>query len=171
MPSQPQPDGSESGPPADARNCLDCGQLFEARRARRARQRRCGRCIRIRGNKRRLEAKTEALTHYGGGTTVCANPYEQHDKPYTEIRALTLDYITGGHGKTGMPRGRQLYRRLRREDWPPGWQVLCCNCQSLKVIENEELRIIYKRKFPKVKAATRRHRRPKKETEDQSGAS
>jgi hypothetical protein len=170
------------GPAADARKCLDCVQPFEATRAR---QRRCGRCIRIRVNERRLEAKTEALAHYGGGMAACANPFAQHDKPYTDNRALTLDYVTGGHGKTGLPRGRQLYRKLRREGWPLGWQVLCCNCQLIKVFEKEEQPRKYKRKgwrggrlanilrrrIPKVKVKTSRHGRTEGTGQDQSGAS
>jgi hypothetical protein len=33
----------------------------------------------------------------------------------------------------------RLYRALKRSDYPPGYQVLCANCNIIKVHENKEL--------------------------------
>jgi hypothetical protein len=68
----------------------------------------------------------------------CANPYGQHKEPYTDLRALTLDLISGGHSEKGLPTGKALYFKLKREGYPEGWQVLCMNCQWVKKFENHE---------------------------------
>lgn len=82
-----------------------------------------------------LKAKIEAIQHYSNGTGACANPYGQHDKPYTDIRALTLDLIENGHRKSGLPYGMQLCAQLRKEGYPEGWQVFCGSCQMIKETE------------------------------------
>ncbi len=73
---------------------------------------------------------------FGQGIPQCADPFGIHvDHPFTIVDALTLDHIDGGGRKhmiqlfgyaTG---GRPFYRHLKREGWPPGYRVLCMNCQ------------------------------------------
>jgi len=46
------------------------------------------------------------------------------------LEFLTLDHIDGGgnqHRKSGMT-GRKFYLWLKREGFPPGYRVLCMNC-------------------------------------------
>lgn len=67
-----------------------------------------------------------------------------HKCGFSDIRALSLDMIKGGHRASGLPfGGTKLYRLLRKQDYPDGWQVLCMNCQYIKREENQELRHKY----------------------------
>lgn len=87
----------------------------------------------------RQKIKLETMSHYSGtNLPQCANPFAQHEEPYTDIRALTLDLIAGGHRSKGFPYGEMLYHRLQKEQYPEGWQVLCGNCQMIKKSENKE---------------------------------
>jgi RNase P subunit RPR2 len=98
-----------------------------------------GRRASKRTSERRL--KIEVFSYYSGtNPPQCANPYGQHKEPYTDIRALSLDLLAGGHRKSGLPRGRGLHYRLRREKYPDGWQVLCMNCQFIKREINDEMK-------------------------------
>ncbi len=59
---------------------------------------------------------------------------------FNDIRALCLDHINGGgnqerktfHGSC------HLFRHLRDEGYPDGYQVLCANCNYIKAAENGE---------------------------------
>jgi len=49
------------------------------------------------------------------------------------IEFLTIDHINGSEfssadRRKGLDSGNALYRRLKREGWPPGYRVLCMNC-------------------------------------------
>lgn len=89
------------------------------------------------GRRNNAKAKLETLQYYSGKELPqCADPFGIHvDHPFTIVDALTLDHIDGGGRKhmiqlfgyaTG---GRPFYRHLKREGWPPGYRVLCMNCQ------------------------------------------
>ena len=82
---------------------------------------------------RRHKLKLDVISHYSNATMKCANC------PFSDIRALSLDRIEGGHIKSGLPYGDTLYKRLRKQGYPKGWQVLCMNCQWVKRYENEEI--------------------------------
>jgi hypothetical protein len=78
--------------------------------------------------------RLEVFTHYcGGGTPHCQCPGCQT----TYIGFLQLDHVNGdgaAHRKennlgTGGPR---LWRWLRANGYPEGFQVLCCNCNHGK---------------------------------------
>jgi hypothetical protein len=79
--------------------------------------------------KRRL--KKEVLSHYsGGGEPVCSKCGNQ------DIRVLTIDHINNG-GRRHLDNlkikgGIQFYRWLKSNGFPPGYRVLCfnCNCSS-----------------------------------------
>ena len=58
---------------------------------------------------------------------------------FDDIRALHLDHIENNGAadraaRTGKPRraGVNFYRILRRAGFPPGYQVLCANCNLVK---------------------------------------
>ena len=55
----------------------------------------------------------------------------------TDSRCLSLDHVVPCR-----TRGREnnLYERLRRENYPEGFQVLCMNCQWKKRVTNGELK-------------------------------
>jgi hypothetical protein len=72
----------------------------------------------------------------------CTNPYSQHEMPYTDIRALTLDSIENKHKATRLPYGIRLYIKLKRMGYPEGWQVLCMNCQYIKESERKKANLL-----------------------------
>jgi len=58
----------------------------------------------------------------------------------SDIRVLTIDHINGGGRAHIRGGGIMLYYWLRRSSYPPGFQVLCMNCQFVKRLENRECR-------------------------------
>lgn len=89
----------------------------------------------------------DVLVHYSGtNPPQCANPYGEHEKPYTTLEALSIDHIKAlGRKKklelygqyTG---GVSFYWWLKRHNYPSGFQVLCMNCQYIKRMRNHEVR-------------------------------
>ena len=78
-----------------------------------------------------LKYKIQVLTYYGGGKLACVHC------GFSDIRALSIDHIAGeGH----RDRRGNLYCRLIRQNFPPGYQTLCMNCQLIKRFENNENR-------------------------------
>ena len=72
-------------------------------------------------------ARIAALTAYGGLSCSC----DHHGKSCgpKPIEFLALDHI-GGNGKIKGEGSTKLYRKLRRLGYPPGFRVLCHNCNS-----------------------------------------
>ena len=73
--------------------------------------------------------KLEVLGHYGvSGVARCSWPgCDVHDPDM-----LTLDHINNGgaeHRKVGCNGGVILYRKLRHQNYPDGYQTLCFNHQ------------------------------------------
>jgi len=77
---------------------------------------------------RNLRDRIEAFKQYGGPMCACCGE--------DEFTFLSLDHIEGG-GNTERAKffgnryqgGHHIYRRLRSEGYPTGYQVLCMNCQ------------------------------------------
>ena len=94
--------------------------------------------------KKCLALKIEVLSHYSGGVPTCANPYGQHLEPYRDLRALSLDHISGGGTRERMQghkrSGWNLCGLLKKRGFPAGYQVLCMNCQFIKREVNGETR-------------------------------
>tara|TARA_Y100000590_G_C15203429_1_gene819617 strand:+ start:55 stop:573 length:519 start_codon:yes stop_codon:yes gene_type:complete len=79
---------------------------------------------------RDLAVKLEVLIHYSKGdkpACVCCGIDDSHE-------FLTIDHITSKKemGKKSSDKGQKLYRRLKRERFPVGYQTLCWNCNSAK---------------------------------------
>lgn len=72
--------------------------------------------------------KEETMRQYGGPVCTCCGE--------EEVKFLSLDHINGGgnrHRKqTGCGSGRVFYRWLKKHGYPPGFQVLCFNCNMSK---------------------------------------
>ena len=75
-----------------------------------------------------LYDRIRAFQHYGGFKCNCCGT--------EEFSFLSLDHIGGEGNPDRLARfgnkfigGHHMYRRLRREGFPPGYQVLCMNCQ------------------------------------------
>ena len=77
--------------------------------------------------RRSAKLKKEVMDHYGGKCACCG---------FSEIGALTIDHINGDGNKerreSGIVGGTFLYRWLREQDYPAGYQVLCSNCNTSK---------------------------------------
>lgn len=72
--------------------------------------------------------RMEVLTHYSSDPPHCACCGESH------IEFLALDHIDGNgnkHRKT-IPSGSYIYQWIRNNKFPPGFQVLCHNCNMAK---------------------------------------
>lgn len=78
--------------------------------------------------KYRLKLKSETFERYGGEICACCSE--------TGIQFLTLDHIDGdgaAHRKSiGSSGGREFYQWLKTNGYPPGYQVLCWNCNSAR---------------------------------------
>lgn len=70
----------------------------------------------------------EVLTYYSNGTLKCACCGEDI------YEFLTIDHINGGGHKHRKQIGMgNLYRWLRKNNFPKGYQVLCFNCNCGKI--------------------------------------
>jgi len=78
------------------------------------------------GMRNRLRARYRVLSHYSEGSPSCACCGE------TTFQFLAIDHIDGGGVKErkllGLRGSTQLYRYLENEGYPPGYRVLCHNC-------------------------------------------
>jgi hypothetical protein len=79
----------------------------------------------------RQRLKMEVLSHYGNGIPQCACCGEK------TLQFLTIDHINGGGRRekvsdTRLRAGSPMYARLKRLGYPPGFQVLCFNCNCAK---------------------------------------
>lgn len=68
----------------------------------------------------REKLKSEILQAYGGPICVCCG----EDEPLF----LTLDHINGGGRQERLAAKGKLWAKLRKLGFPPGYQVLCFNC-------------------------------------------
>lgn len=94
-------------------------------------------------NKKNHEIKVEVLSHYSNSSSPqCANPFSLHKELISDLDILTIDHIDGDGNKDRKDKGNHgssgLYRKLRRLNYPLGYQVLCANCQMKKTIINKE---------------------------------
>ena len=75
-----------------------------------------------------VKAKEDALTHYSNGKPRCVCCSED------TIDFLTLDHINGrkivAHKRSLC--GKTLYKLVKRQGYPEGYQVLCMNCKFAK---------------------------------------
>ena len=75
---------------------------------------------RPRNLQRNHKYRADAISHYGGKCACCGE---------TEPKFLTIDHIDGGGGKhKRAAKCHNIGTLLRREGYPPGFQVLCWNC-------------------------------------------
>ena len=97
----------------------------------------------IRGkiNKKEVERskklKFDAMSNYSNGKIHCLHC------GITEIEFLTIDHINGRAviGHTKKERGKELYRWLKINKYPPGFQVLCWNWNQIKGKKEQEINL------------------------------
>ena len=102
-------------------HCIICGR--KARPERRTCER-CGKTLSAKVRRAKLRLKREVFEAYGGCRCACCGE--------TTFEFLSIDHVDGGgtrHRKTlGEKSSRTLYLWLRRNNFPPGYRVLCFNC-------------------------------------------
>lgn len=80
------------------------------------------------GKALRERQRLAALRHYGGDPPTCECCGEK------ELKFLTLDHINGGGNKARAEEkhkgGTRQYSLLAKAGFPPGYQVLCWNCNA-----------------------------------------
>ena len=82
-------------------------------------------------NKYRTKYRLEAMSILGKICVKCG---------FNDLRALSIDHINGGGDKDRREVDKQIYRWLRKNNYPEGYQTLCMNCQFIKRAENKEWR-------------------------------
>ena len=71
--------------------------------------------------------KEEVLRHYGNGRLACVNC------GYWDIRALSIDHVNNDGAKHRKElKHKDIYKWLKENDYPDGFQTLCMNCQWVK---------------------------------------
>ena len=72
------------------------------------------------------KVRWEVLCAYGGKSPKCSCCRE------SAIQFLVIDHINGGGSKEGKKRGAgaRFYSWLRKNKFPPGYRVLCHNCNA-----------------------------------------
>ena len=129
-------------PRKDRVSCQECFEKQKARQDENARQRRAnGICLKCpnparigatlcepclakslaHAKKKYQDDKEACFAAYGGYVCKCCG---ETWKPF-----LSIDHINGGGEKHRKACGQAVYRDLRRKGFPPGFQVLCMNCQ------------------------------------------
>ena len=80
----------------------------------------------------RAAIKCEVMRHYSPSLTCqrCG---------IADLRVLSVDHIDGGGNAHKKREGTtNIYYWLKRHGFPPGFQILCMNCQWIKKVENHE---------------------------------
>lgn len=80
----------------------------------------CEKARSIKSKSKLLALKKEVFLHYGGVFCCCCDE--------EEITFLTLDHYTVTPDAFTQRGGDRLYRELRLKGYPPGFRVLCFNC-------------------------------------------
>jgi hypothetical protein len=87
---------------------------------------RCKSCQRKACRKNGWDDKLKVLSHYSNNRVLCDCCGEDH------IEFLVIDHINGGGNierkKLKLTSGRRFYRYLIKNNYPPGYRVLCQNC-------------------------------------------
>lgn len=90
------------------------------------------------------EAILICYNHYCNGDIKCANPFHKHDnEPERDMELLVIDHINGDGYKDVNPGGSRiggaaLARKLIKNGFPDGYQILCMNCNWKKRHVNKE---------------------------------
>lgn len=72
----------------------------------------------------RKVVRLEVLSHYSRGIPKCACCGEEI------LEFLCIDHINGGGDRQRKKTGVNIYAWLRKSGFPPGYRVLCHNCNS-----------------------------------------
>lgn len=123
---------SEYGNLARVAHCVSCGAPT-GKRVKGGTKYLCDECAaardRLKQRMVRHRRRRRVLEHYSDGNLRCAHCGVDH-YPF-----LSLDHVEGGgkkHHRQLSASGDAIETWLIRNDFPPGYQVLCCNCNWMK---------------------------------------
>ena len=74
----------------------------------------------------REKRKSLVLSHYGNGNLACVKC------GFNDVRALSIDHINDNGTEHRKKIGCNIYLWLITNEFPPGYQTLCMNCQFIK---------------------------------------
>ena len=84
-----------------------------------------------------IALEREVFPHYcKDGEIQCANPYHSHDERdgyFKDIDILTISRIDGDKFRPRCCYNVKLLKDLKRKNYPEGYEVLCENCQAVKM--------------------------------------
>ena len=94
----------------------------------------------------RLRIRAEARKHNMIAKVIVLRHYSLNERfascvrcGMVDVRCLTIDHINGGGNKHRKTDARaNIYRYLRKRNYPPGYQTMCMNCQLIKRYEKDE---------------------------------
>lgn len=86
---------------------------------------RIGSLVNVRQRQARVKWRTEVFNHYGW-VCICCNENQEE--------FLSIDHIAndGSKHRRSEPESRDLYQWLYKNNFPPGFQTLCRNCNWAK---------------------------------------
>lgn len=82
----------------------------------------------VASEKSKQKIRLEALRAYGGENPICVCCGE------VELKFLCFDHINnnGAEHRRTIGRSTSIYHWLRKNKYPPGFQILCYNCNNAK---------------------------------------
>lgn len=83
----------------------------------------CKQCTSVLTSIRERAKREHILQHYGGQCCCCGE---------ARYEFLAIDHLEGGGNQHRKQIGNKIYRWLRRNNLPEGFQVLCHNCNMAK---------------------------------------
>jgi len=81
----------------------------------------CKECRNANTRRREYNLKCEVISHYGGKCECCEE---------SNITFLTIDHRNGGGCEHRREIGYKIYHWLKKQNFPSGYRVLCCNCNQ-----------------------------------------
>ena len=120
----------------NTRYCVMCKKEYERKNSARRRQNN-PEYMQSAIYRSKMKNKLSVFSYYSNGSMQCVKCN------YSDIRALSIDHIEGDgckhkNKKGERMKGDEIYRWIKRNNFPPGFQILCMNCQFIKRYENNE---------------------------------
>lgn len=81
--------------------------------------------------KKRIEQRAQIIEAYGGKCKCCG---------FSDYRALVIDHVNDDGNKerkTCLKHPNDFYRHIIKNNYPPNYQVLCANCNTIKEFERK----------------------------------
>jgi hypothetical protein len=112
--------------PEDQKLCLDKWRIDNVDRCKKHARRGA-----IKRNVTTAEIRSKVFSKYGNKCVKCG---------FDDTRALQIDHVNGDGGTDKKIRNRRIYYYTKvLEDTTGKYQLLCCNCNWIKRVENNEV--------------------------------